>query len=158
MFVDYDYYAFVFKGTVLTEDEFNKFGNQACMYITANTLSRITDSSVLIYPIEIQKKVKDCACTLAEYLKQVDDAKKSITGGGSASEGIVRSRAAGAVSVTYDTSLSVQYFLDQERQEDAKQAILRLYLSPVCIGTRFYNLLSKVLDGDSGGCPNCSVF
>lgn len=157
MFVDYEFYSDVFNGTALTEVEFNKFGGLACTYITMNTLSRITDTGIFNYPEEVRIMAKNCACALAEYLKQVDDVSKSITGSsGGTSEGIIKSKTAGEVSVSYDTSLTSQYFLDPKKQEDQKQSILKLYLSPVFIGTRYYNLLSKVLDDKI--CPECSIF
>lgn len=159
MFVDYNFYTENFKGTSLTEEEFLRFGNLACMYISTNTLSRINDNGINLYPVEIQNNARMCACNLAEYLKQIEDVQSGIIGGGSsASGGIVSSKTAGAVSVSYDTKLSAQFFLDPINQEKQKQAILRLWLAPVCINGSMYNLLSKVLENrNTGVCPTCTV-
>jgi len=157
VFVDYDYYTDTFKGTLLTEDEFNKYGNDACIYITASTMSRVTDSTISIYPASLIDKIKRCACVLSEYLKRVADVESSLTGVSSSSEGMIKSKTAGSVSVSYDTTTAVSYYLDISKQEEAKQGIIRQYLSPIVIGTIYYNLLSKVIDSGPDICPCCSI-
>lgn len=160
MFVDYNYYKNNFKGNSLTDEEFNKYGNLACMDITANTLSRVTDSTINNYPQELIARIKSCACAISECNKMFDDSLNSLTSSsdGRKTEGIVRSKTAGSVSVTYDTDLSAKYFLDREKQEKIKQSILRLYLSPICINGKMYNLLSKVMDSFPDQCHSCCVF
>lgn len=85
MFTDFDFYTNVFKGTALTEDEWAKFGNEACIYyITANTLSRITDTEILLYSIEIQERAKTCAYTNdnvndGKHIKNIDNLYQTIS-------------------------------------------------------------------------------
>lgn len=146
MFVDYAFYVDTFGGAALTEQEFRKFGDLACAYVSENTLSRISDEKIGSLPPEIQFRAKKCACALAENLKTCDYFLKLASGQVEGqSGGIVRSKTAGAVSVTYETSVSAQYFLDAKSQESLKQSILRSYLSPICIGEKMYNMLSKVI-------------
>jgi hypothetical protein len=162
VFVSYAYYVDSFKGTALTEDEFGRFGEQGCMYVQTNTLSRISDAGISRYPAQIQSSCKSCACALAEYLKSVQDAQNALAQSvkGEASAGLVKSQTAGAVSVTYDTSASNEYFLNPAKQEEMKQSILKAYLYPINIGGTAYNLLSKVIGctGNSyGKCMICSI-
>ncbi len=146
MFVDYHFYKNTFGGTALTEEEFQRFGDLACAYVSDNTLSRITDDKINLFPQEVQLRAKKCACALAENFKTCDYFSKLASGQiEGQSGGIVRSKTAGAVSVTYETSVSAQYFLDVKTQENLKQSILRSYLSPVCIDGKMYNPLSKVI-------------
>ena len=157
VFVDYSYYVDDFGGTKLSEEEFNKYGNAGCMEITANTLSRVSDSTINGYPIELISRIKNCACTIAEYLKTFHDAFDAMAGSsGEIAQGIAKSKTAGAVSVTYDTAAAVSYLLDPVKQKNIIQSVLNIYLSPVCIGGVFYNLLSKVLD-THGICESCRI-
>lgn len=146
MFVDLEFYTNVYDGIQMNTDEFKKYCTQACMYISANTLSRVTDSKIGSYPEELQNNIKYCACALTEYFKQTWDAKKSISVGAD-NDGIVMSKTAGAVTVTYDTRLTAKYFIEQESQSQAKYQILKQYLYPMVIDGKMYNLLSKSLNG-----------
>jgi hypothetical protein len=159
LFVDYFYYVNDFKGTALTEEEFCKYGKLACMEITSNTLSRVTDGTINNFPGELISRIKDCACVIAQYLKKFQDTFDSLTGLTTAqgtSEGIVKSKTAGAVSVTYDTALSANYLLNLENQKAIIKSVLKSYLAPVCIGGIFYNLLSKVVS-QKCSCPSCRI-
>lgn len=145
--MDYEYYKTQFKGSDLTEEEFEKYGNLACMEITTNTLSRVTDSTLGNYPKELVSRIKDCACSIADYRKMFDNVFKSAASSQSGSgSGIVRSKSVGAVSVSYDTSQTASYLLDPAKQKQLICSVLRLYLSPVCFGGVMYNLLSKNLN------------
>lgn len=159
MFVDYTYYTDNFNGTLLTEDEFNKFGDLACIFITTSTMSRVTDTLITSYPAELIYRIKNCACSLAEYLKEKYDVRKNILSSmdSSQSTGIVRSKKAGAVSIDYDTSTTVSYYLNTKSQQDMINMIIRQYLAPVVIGTVYYNLLSKVIDSNHNNCGCCGV-
>jgi len=158
VFVDYTYFTGNFKGTLLTENEFNRFGDLACILITTSTMSRVTDSTITIYPAELIYRIKNCACVLSEFLKQEDDVKKKSFASiiDTETSGIVRSKTAGAVSVTYDTSTAISYYLNIGKYKDLINMIIRQYLSPVCIGTIYYNLLSKVIDSSPNCCSCCS--
>lgn len=145
--MDYEYYKTQFKGSDLTEEEFEKYGNLACMEITTNTLSRVTDLTIGDYPKELISRIKDCACSIANYKKAFDNAFNSIVGAKSGSgAGVIRSKSVGAVSVSYDTSQTASYLLDPAKQKQLISSVLRLYLSPVCFGGVMYNLLSKNLN------------
>lgn len=158
MFVDYDYYKNKFKGTVLTEDNFNRYGNLACIEITTSTLSRVTDGTINNYPMELITRIKDCACAIAEYKNRFDDAFNSVTSlsSGNKTEGIIKSKTAGAVSVNYDTTTTVSYLLDNQKQRSIINSLLCTYLSPVCIGGLSYNLLSKLI-GNHNTCRTCNI-
>jgi hypothetical protein len=158
MFVDYNFYTDIFKSTSLSEDSFYKFGNAACIYISNKTLSRITDSSIERFPNEVKERTRLCACALIEYLALVEETKKNIganletnleEGGGN-----IKSKTAGRVSITYDNSIS-QNLISGENREKEMQTILNLYLSPIRVGTTYYNLLAKAVPG--GRCRECSI-
>lgn len=153
MFVDYEYYTENFKGTSLSEEEFNKYIKNACMKITTSTLSRVTDSSINSYPSELVSRIKDCACSLSEWEQKFDKALETLSSG--ITNGIAKSKSAGAVSVTYDTSFSLNYLLDTQNQNKIVNSVINLYLSPICINGTFYNLLSKVVSSPKN--TNCSI-
>lgn len=145
MFVDYTYYINVFGGSMLTESEFNQYGNMACMKISSSTLSRVTDSTINSYPPSLVNSIKNCACALAQWFKRFQSALETMTNAadGSQSEGIVKSKTAGAVSITYDNVSALSYFLDFNNQEQTTNSVLKTFLYPQCIGGTLYNLLSK---------------
>ena len=153
MFVDYEYYTENFKGTSLSEEEFNKYIKNACMKITTSTLSRVTDSSINSYPSELVSRIKDCACSLSEWEQKFDKALEALSNG--ITNGIAKSKSAGAVSVTYDTSFSLNYLLDTQNQNKIVNSVINLYLAPICINGTFYNLLSKVISSTKN--TNCSI-
>jgi len=159
VFVDYTYYTDNFNGTLLTENEFNKFGDLACILITTSSMSRVTDSLINSYPAELIYRIKNCACTLAEYLKQEDDVRKKALSTilDEETSGVVRSKTAGAVSVSYDTSTVLSHYLNTDKQKEIIDTIIRQYLSPVVIGSVYYNLLSKVIDFNPNNCSCCSI-
>ncbi len=164
MFVDYDYYKNTFKGADLTENEFSKYAAMACMQITASTLSRVNDKTINNYPPELVRNIKNCACAISELMKKFEDGfnilvNSSNQSGGDKSGGIIHSKTAGAVSVTYDTSAankSIDYLTDPSKQRKIIQSVMDMYLSPICIGGKFYNLLSKVV-GSSPACHHCTI-
>lgn len=164
MLVDYDYYKNIFKGVDLTENEFPKYANMACMQITASTLSRVNDRTINNYPPEIVRNIKDCACAISELRKKFEDGfnilgNSSNQSGGGKSGGIIHSKTAGAVSVTYDTSAankSIDYLIDPSKQRKLIQSVMDMYLPPICIGGKFYNLLSKVV-GSGSSCHHCTI-
>lgn len=153
MFVDYEYYRDSFGGTSLTETEFNKYVPNACMKITTSTLSRVTDSTINSYPSELVTRIKNCACSLSEWEQKFDKALNTLSSG--ITDGIAKSKSAGAVSVTYDTSFSLNYLLDTQNQSKIVNSVVNSYLAPICINGTFYNLLSKVLSSPKN--TNCSI-
>lgn len=155
MFVDYEYYTDSFKGSFLTEEEFDKYAENACMQITTSTLSRVTDSTINSYPSELMVRIKNCACVLSEWGKRFDKALDTLYGGAIDGTGIAKSKSAGAVSVTYDTSFSLNYLLDTQNQSKIVGFVIKSHLSPICINGTFYNLLSKVLGSSRN--TNCSI-
>lgn len=146
MYVDYEYYKEEFKGTTLTEEEFNKFGSLGEKYIAKNTLSRVTEGSINSYPKLLVLDIKDCVCELAEFLHEINLVRSNALGGVNSGEGIVKSKKAGEVSVSYDASCLSDIYLNAKNVESEKQLILKQYLYPRCIGGNTYNLLSKVID------------
>lgn len=152
MFVDYNYYKNVFGGSMLTETEFNQYGNMACTKISSSTLSRVTDSTINGYPSSLVSSIKNCACVLAQWFKRFQSALDTMTNAvdGTQPEGIIKSKSAGAVSVTYDTTSTLSYFLDQSNQEQTVNSVLKTFLYPQCIDGKLYNLLSKNLSS-----PKC---
>ena len=153
MFVDYEYYIDNFKGTSLTEEEFNKYAQNACMKITTSTVSRVTDGSINNFPSELVMSIKNCACAVSEWLQKFQNALDNAINNNS--NGIMKSQSAGAVSVTYDTSAS-SYLLDVKNQENIINSIINSYLSARCINGVFYNLLSKGLC-NSNTCVTCRI-
>lgn len=153
MFVDYEYYTNSFGGTALTETEFNKYTPNACMKITTSTMSRVTDSTINSYPSELVSRIKDCACMLSEWEQKFDKALNTLSNG--ITDGIAKSKSAGAVSVTYDTSLSINYLLDTQNQNKIVNSVINSYLAPAWINGIFYNLLSKVLSSPKNA--DCNI-
>lgn len=147
MFVDYNYYINVFGGSMLSETEFNQYGNMACMKISSSTLSRVTDSTINSYPPSLVNSIKNCACALAQWFKRFQSVADNMTNAvnGSQPEGIVKSKTAGAVSIIYDTTSTLSHFLDLDNQEQTTNSVLKTFLYPQCIDGKFYNLLSKNL-------------
>ncbi len=146
MYVDYEYYKEEFKGTTLTEEEFNKFGSLGEKYIAKNTLSRVTEGSINSYPTPLVLDIKDCVCELASFLHEISLVRSNALGGVNSGEGIIKSKKAGEVSISYDTSCLSDIYLNAKNVESEKQLILKQYLYPRCIGGTTYNLLSKVID------------
>lgn len=149
MYVDYRYYLDEFKGTTLTEEEFNKFGSLGEKYIEKNTLSRVTEGSINSYPTPLVLDIKDCVCELAQFEHEISEVRLNALGGmkpGQQGEGIVKSKKAGEVTVSYDTSCLSDIYLNTKNVECEKGLILKQYLYPRCIGNTTYNLLSKVID------------
>ena len=145
MYVDYGYYKNEFKGTTLTEEEFNKFGSLGEKYIEKNTLSRVAEGSINSYPTPLILDIKDCVCELAEFEHEISLVRSNALGGVNSGEGIVKSKKAGEVTVSYDTSCLSDIYLNAKNVESEKQLILKQYLYPRCIGGTTYNLLSKVI-------------
>lgn len=148
MYVDYGYYKNEFKGTTLTEEEFNKFGSLGEKYIEKNTLSRVTEGSINGYPTPLVLDIKDCVCELAEFEHEISLVRSNALGGVNSGEGIIKSKKAGEVSILYDTSCLFDLYLNKKNVEDEKGLILKQYLYPRCIGGTTYNLLSKVIDNN----------
>ncbi len=148
MYVDYGYYKNEFKGTTLTEEEFNKFGSLGEKYIEKNTLSRVTEGSINGYPTPLVLDIKDCVCELAEFEREISLVRSNALGGVNSGEGIIKSKKAGEVSILYDTSCLFDLYLNKKNVEDEKGLILKQYLYPRCIGGTTYNLLSKVIDNN----------
>lgn len=154
MFVDYEYYTEEYKGNSLTETEFNKYAKKACMKITTSTMSRVTDGTINKYPSELIDNIKDCACAITEWIKKFEVALDNIIKDNN--EGIVKSKTAGAVTISYDTSQTASYLLDMGKQEQIIKSVINSYLSARCINGVFYNLLSKNLCSSSN-CVTCRI-
>lgn len=151
MFVDYQFYIDTFKGN-LSEEEFNRYVTISSNSISKETCSRVRDGTINSFPSELVKDIKLCACALVEKFKSFYDFFDIVSANG----GVLRSKTAGAVSVSYDTSSSLSYLLDPKNQETQIKSIINAYLFLRCINGRFYNLLSKVLDNTSH-CDTCCI-
>lgn len=143
---------------MLTETEFNYYGGMACTKISASTLDRVTDGTINSYPPSLVTNIKNCACSLAQWFKRFENALDSATNaiGSSQTEGIVKSKSAGAVSITYDTASTISFFLDPKNQNQTIDSVLRSFLYPQCVDGTLYNVLSKNLS-DKQQCNSCVI-
>ncbi len=137
MFIDFNYYKNTYGGT-LTEAEFNKQAPKACNYITQQTMTRITDTSLNTYPSQIIDQVKRCACNLTDDYSAIERARKEALISG----GQLRSEKAGEVSVSYESKTILS---EPAVADEYLLTTLRQYLGLIEVNGKIYNLLSKVL-------------
>lgn len=137
MFIDFNYYKNTYGGT-LTEAEFNKQAPKACNYITQQTMTRITDTSLNTYPSQIIDQVKRCACNLTDDYSAIERARKEALISG----GQLRAEKAGEVSVSYESKTILS---EPAVADEYLLTTLRQYLGLIEVNGEIYNLLSKVL-------------
>lgn len=100
MYVDFDYYVNIYKGTKFaTEGEFSPFRRKASNYIRQCTYDRIPSDAV-------PESAKMCCCELAEQLKQFDENSNNIN-----------------VSSEHIGDLSISYASAESQKQAKNQAI-----------------------------------
>lgn len=139
MIADYEFYQNSYQGDLLSEQQFNKHIGKAQNIISANTNFRVSEYSIIQYPLMLQNNIRLCACELCEtiysYYKAMND---NIMNGALP----VKSKKAGALTVVYDTSSPSVNTVDKARK--AYKRILNDYLYAQNINGTWYNLLSFV--------------
>lgn len=139
MIADYEFYQNSYQGDLLSEQQFNKHIGKAQNIISANTNFRVSEYSIIQYPLMLQNNIRLCACELCEtiysYYKAMND---NIMNGALP----VKSKKAGALTVVYDTSSPSVTSADEARK--AYKRILNDYLYAQNINGTWYNLLSFV--------------
>jgi hypothetical protein len=142
MFADFEFYTDYYCGNLLNENNFNKFCLQASLDIEKTTVNRVSDADVNELPEPLKTRIKYCACELAEFFFTVAKMQNfAANAGNNEGEGLIKSKTAGAVSVTYDDSATRSY-LDFRENSKRKEKIYKQYLFPQC----GLNLLSKVVN------------
>lgn len=146
MYIDYEFYKTIYGGTNLTETNFNKYAEKAESIISAYTLDRVNDNTINRFPDSLVDKIKKCACELAELSLNVAKANEMININPDGITGVIKSKTAGAVSITYDTTDNsiTNTYLDSSNISKKKKYILNEYLYPQFINGKYYNLLSWV--------------
>lgn len=144
MYVTYEYYKDVYYGNKLTEENFNKFISKAENIISKYTFDTVNESTLNNYPAALVEKIKKCACELAECNYDVDRINNMILPNEDGTIGIVSSKRAGEVSVSYESSKVVSSYISSKDVESRYKSILNDYLYPQNINGTYYNLLSWV--------------
>lgn len=144
MYVDYDFYKTEYNGGKLSEDNFNKFISKAEDVISRYTMDRVKENTLNSFPSSLVVKIKKCACELAEFCFDVSRINDLVSIKDDGIAGVIKSKSAGAVSITYDTALSTSNYLDQTQVNKRYKSILNEYLYPQLINGNYYNLLSWV--------------
>lgn len=111
MYVSFDYYKNTYLGTKLSEDIFPKFAEKGERYIEKCTFNRINEDTFNTFPEKIQTLIKKCVCELSDAMFDTSKMNDLIISSGQESSGIVKSKTAGAVSVTYDTTAFTSKYL-----------------------------------------------
>lgn len=120
-------------------------------YIAKNTPPKVTEGNINSYPTPLALDIKDCVCELASFLHEISLVRVNALGGiklGQQGEGIIKSKKAGEVSISYDTYCLYDIYLNAKNVKGEKQLILKQYLYPRCVEETTYNLLLKVIDNN----------
>lgn len=152
MYTTFDFYTYVYYGSKLKEENFDKFISKAEGIIAKNTGDRVNETTLNTFPELFITKVKKCACELAEYMSDVDKVNSSIISNSDGSIGAVSSKKAGEVTVSYETSKSVSSYTNQKEINLKYKSILNDYLYMQSINGKVYNVLSWV------GCHVCDRY
>ncbi len=143
MYIDYDFYKNVYKGDKLSEETFDRYAEKAENIISRYTFDRVKEGTINSYPIGVRTRIKKCACELAEFEQvlqmsnNVEEQMISTSGSGK-----IKTRKAGAVSITYDTSTAAQSYTSIGNITNKYKSILNSYLFPQQENGIYYNLLS----------------
>lgn len=146
MYVTYEFYKDVYNGNKLTEENFDKFMYKAENIIANYTFDRINDTTINKYPPALVNKIKKCACELAEFNQDVDRVNSLSIPKDDGTIGLVSSKRAGEVSVSYDSSKVYSSYTNDRYVSNRYKTILNDYLYPQQINGKYYNLLSWVDD------------
>lgn len=99
MYADYEYYAKVYLGTEISEEDFPRLSLRAGDYIRYITKGRATDT----------EPVKNAICAVAERYQTIERARAAALGGVKASETVgnwsVAYRSGSEISAAYGTEL-----------------------------------------------------
>lgn len=147
MFIDYTFYTTVYGGTGLTSQEFTKYAQKACRYISAETMDRVTDTKITKYPLELQNDIRLCACEIAEKYKMLDKIEDNILKSASGEKGTtIKSEKSGQASIEYGSSDAIiNTFKDPTSFKKYIYKIFSEYIYPKEINGVMWNLASKVL-------------
>lgn len=156
MYVSFDYYKNTYGGTKLTEDVFPKFAEKGERYIQRGTFNRVSEDTFNTFPEKIQTLIKKCVCNLAEAMFDTSKMNDLIISSGQESSGIVKTKTAGAVSITYDTTAFTSKYLSDEAISNRYNGILKEYLYSQYIDGKYYNFLSKV-EAQNRVWKNCHI-
>lgn len=143
MFVDFDFYKSIYNGSKLSEKNFSKFIDRSENIISEYTWDRVNDHTINLFPSQLVLKIKKCACELAESIYDIDRINSMYTLNDDGKSGVIKSQSAGAVSISYDNTVSASYLNDNESQKKYR-SILSSWLYPQKIGGIYYNLMSFV--------------
>lgn len=154
MFVDYNYYINDFHGTLLDQNNFEKYAFKACSYITNETMSRIIDSTINSYPKPLVDDIKMCACDLAEIFHDKDKIYRNAINISSEKNNNITSERAGEVSVSYGSSDSlISKFSDPKYFNNYLRETVKSWLYPRVINGIVYNITSKIINN----CKFCNI-
>lgn len=144
MYVTYEFYKDVYYGNKLKEEDFNKFISKAENIISNYTFDRINERTIDKYPSELVNKIKKCACELADFNYDVDRVNSLSIPTDDVTIGLVSSKRAGEVSVSYDSSKVFSSYTNDRYVSNRYKSILNDYLYPQQVNGKYYNLLSWV--------------
>lgn len=144
MYTTFDFYTYEYYGNKLKSENFDKFISKAEDIIAKNTGDRINEKTLNTFPEEFIAKIKKCACELAEYSYNVDKVAGSILSNNDGGIGVVSSKKAGEVSVSYETSKSISSYTNPKEINMKYKSILNDYLYMQNINGKIYNVLSWV--------------
>lgn len=119
VYADYDFYATVYGGTALSEDQYRFYAQKASTYIDYITLNRARSVSG-----EKLEAVKHCACALAE----LEQDAATLDGVVYSADRPVSSETVGGWSRSYGAKALSQ--VDVQRTESRRQEIVLSYLAP----------------------------
>lgn len=116
MYADFNFYTTQYGGTLISEDEFNRYSRRAAVfmdYYTRNKLKAYYDQA------EDKTAIQMCACELAECYSLIEQTKaQSISNGGE-----LQSESVGSYSRTFRSGAEIEAYLN------AKMAgVMQMYL------------------------------
>ena len=144
MYTTFEFYRDVYYGNKLEEKDFNKVIPKAESIIARYTFDNVTEAKINRYPKELIEKIKRCACELSDFCNDVDKVNSEILSNNNGGLGLIKSKKAGEVTVSYSTSNFLTSYIRPNNIKVKYKSILNDYLYPQCIGGKFYNLLSWV--------------
>lgn len=147
MYIDFEFYKSIYKGSKLGEDNFQKFVDKAENIISEYTWDRVNDHTINSFPQQLVLKIKKCSCELAEAIYDIDRINSMYSLKDDGTSGVVKSQSAGAVSISYENTVNSSYLNSDNTQAKYKN-ILSSWLYPQRIGGIYYNLMSWVGNGN----------
>lgn len=150
---DYNFYKDVYLGTLLSENDFNKYISKGLAIISSYTMDRVRESTIGSFPESLSINIQKCACELSEFLFDKDNINNSVTiglnNGNTNNQTIsnISSMKAGEVTITYNSNTINKVtdgYIDYKEIKKRYSSILNSYLYPQYINGQYYNVLSWV--------------